>query len=44
MLIWLLILSGALTIQDDVQHTKKAIMHFADNVGPDQHAYPCSLI
>ena len=28
----------------DAQCRKKALMHFADKVGPDQYAHPCSLI
>ena len=28
----------------DAQHTKRALMHFADNVGPDQRAHLCSII
>ena len=28
----------------DSQHIKRTLMHFADNVEPDHHAYLCSLI
>ena len=28
----------------DVQYTKRTLMQFADNVGPDQHAHSCSLV
>ena len=27
-----------------MQHMKSAFMQFVDNVGPDQHAHPCSVI
>ena len=27
----------------DAQHMKKALTQFTDNIGPDQHAHPCSL-
>ena len=28
----------------DEQRTKRALNQFADKVGPDQYAHPCSLI
>ena len=40
--LWICIRSISLAY--DIQHTKRALMHFADNVGPDHCAHLCSLI
>ena len=35
---------GKFYFENDAQCMKRALMHFADNVGPDYHAHLCSLI